>query len=123
MSSTFERYGGFGTVSKIVMTFYEKVLDSEIAGHHFDDIDMPRLIDHQTKFISSLMGGPVSISDDRLRAVHHHLDVNGPEFDEIAHLLGEALREHGVEARDVTELLNAIEAKRAMIIRPAGASA
>lgn len=120
MSSTFEKYGGFGAVSKVVMTFYEKVLDSDVVGHHFDDIDMGRLIEHQTKFISSLMGGPVSIPDDRLRAVHHHLDINGAEFEEITHLLGEALEEHRFADEDISSLKVAIEGKRGLIVRPSG---
>jgi len=48
----FEKYGGFATVSKIVMVFYDRVLDSDIMAPFFDDVDMRRLTDHQTKFIS-----------------------------------------------------------------------
>jgi len=46
MSSLFELYGGFASVSKIVMAFYDKILDSDIAGPYFDDVDMKALIDH-----------------------------------------------------------------------------
>ena len=63
--STFQKYGGFSTVSRVVMTFYDKVLDSDVVGPFFDDIDMPRQIDHQTKFVASIMGGPDAMSDDR----------------------------------------------------------
>ncbi len=45
-ASMFERYGGFATVSKVVMAFYEKALDSDIIGDFFEDIDMALLIDH-----------------------------------------------------------------------------
>lgn len=114
--TTFERYGGFRTVSKVVMTFYEMVLDSDIVGHHFDDVDMPRLIDHQTKFISSLMGGPASISDERLRAVHAHIDITDAEFDEIVTLLSAALETHRIDAADIDALASAVEAKRALVV-------
>ena len=114
--TTFERYGGFRTVSKVVMTFYEMVLDSDIVGHHFDDVDMPRLIDHQTKFISSLMGGPASISDERLRAVHAHIDITDAEFDEIVTLLSAALEAHRIDAADIDALASAVEAKRALVV-------
>jgi hemoglobin len=44
MSKTmFERYGGFANVSKVVMAFYDKALDSDIIGHHFEDVEMRRL--------------------------------------------------------------------------------
>lgn len=114
--TTFERFGGFRTVSKVVMTFYEMVLDSDIVGHHFDDVDMPRLIDHQTKFIASLMGGPASISDERLRAVHAHLAITDAEFDEIVALLSAALEEHRMAAGDIEAMARAIEAKRALVV-------
>jgi hemoglobin len=121
MSSTFQKYGGFSSVSRIVMAFYEKVLDSDIVGHHFEDIDMPRLIDHQTKFISSLMGGPVAMEDHRLEVVHRPLAVTGAEFDEIVNLLCDAMDQQGMDEEDIHSIARAFEAKRALIVRP-GAS-
>ena len=115
--TTFEKYGGFSTVSRIVMTFYELVLDNDEVGHHFDDIDMPRLIDHQTKFISSLMGGPASIPDDRLKYVHQNLGISNQEFDVVMQLLSEALVEHGMDRNDISEVGRAVEAKRSLIVR------
>ena len=58
MTTMFERYGGFGNVSKIVMAFYDKVLDSDIAGPYFENSDVRSLIDHQTKFIPRSWAGP-----------------------------------------------------------------
>lgn len=119
--TTFEKYGGFATVSRVVMTFYELVLDSDVVGHHFDDVDMPRLIDHQTKFISSLMGGPTAMSDDRLKVVHQHLHVTDAEFDEIAVLLAAAMEQHGMDSTDVDHVVNAVAAKRSLIVSKAPA--
>ncbi|MDK3020355.1 group I truncated hemoglobin [Pseudodonghicola flavimaris] len=112
----YEKYGGFKTISRIVMTFYEMALDSDQIGDYFADVDMPRLIDHQTKFISSLMGGPASFSDDRLEAVHRALGISHADFDEMAALLSEALADHGVGATDVGLVLEAIEGKRGIIV-------
>ncbi len=58
--SMFDRYGGFATVRTIVSSFYDKVLDSDRLSRFFVDIDMRALVDHQTKFVASLMGGPAS---------------------------------------------------------------
>lgn len=117
MSTTFEKYGGFKTVSRIVMAFYEKVLDSDIVGHHFDDVDMPRQIDHQTKFVSSIMGGPAAMNDERLAHVHQKLDITPEEFDEICRLLLETMREHGVQQADAKAIGDVFEAKRGLILR------
>lgn len=114
--SLYEKYGGFKSVSRIVMAFYDKVLDSDQIGDYFEDIDMPRLIDHQTKFISSLFGGPVSYSDERLKRAHANLDLTHEDFDEVGRLLSETLAEHGIEPVDISALMSEIEARRTSIV-------
>ena len=54
----FERYGGFARVSRVVSSFYERVLESPSLAPYFAGIDMRRQIDHQTKFIASIRAGP-----------------------------------------------------------------
>ena len=115
MSTTFQKYGGFSTVSRVVMTFYEMVLDSDVVGHHFDNVDMPRLMDHQTKFVSALMGGPAAMSDDRLAQVHRRLDISAAEFDEVVRLLCDAMDTHGMADEDIQSVARAFEAKRPLI--------
>ncbi len=117
MSSTFQKYGGFSTVSRVVMSFYELVLDSDLVGHHFEDVDMPRLMDHQTKFVSALMGGPAAMGDDRLAHVHRDLKISDEEFDEIVQLLADAMREHGMDASDIDQVAGIFLAKRGLIVR------
>ncbi len=117
MSATlFEKYGGFKTVSRIIMTFYEMVLDSDEIGDFFVDVDMPRQIDHQTKFVASLLGGPTSISDERLEIVHRNLDISHAHFDEVGRLLRLALSEHGMTDPDIDETMVQVESKRSIIV-------
>lgn len=117
MSSTFQKYGGFSTVSRVVMTFYEMVLDSDVVGHHFEDVDMPRLMDHQTKFVSALMGGPAAMSDEHLAHVHHRLQITQEEFDEVVHLLTEAMQQHGMESDDIGAVTRSFREKRGLILK------
>ncbi|WP_035898774.1 group 1 truncated hemoglobin [Labrenzia sp. DG1229] len=112
----FDKYGGFKSVSRVVMAFYDKILDSDQVGDYFDDIDMPKLIDHQTKFISSLLGGPVSYSDERLRRAHASLDLTHEDFDEVSRLLGETLAEHDFSPQDIDTVISEIEARRTCIL-------
>ena len=114
--SLFQKYGGFARVSRVVMTFYDKVLDSEQIGEFFDDIDMGRLVDHQTKFIASMLGGPASYTNERLQQLHAHIGISDSDFDEMAKLLGEALDEHGFEPMDCKAVLQDIEARRRFIV-------
>ncbi|SHE70985.1 hemoglobin [Ruegeria intermedia] len=116
VQTIYEKYGGFKTISRIVMSFYEMALESDEIGDYFEDIDMPRLIDHQTKFVSSLVGGPASFSDDRIEAVHRHLGISHSDFDAMAALFGQALTMHGMSDEDVEAALAAIEGKRGIIV-------
>ena len=118
MSSTmFDRYGGFASVSKIVMAFYDKVLDSDIVGFYFENTDMKALIDHQTKFISSLMGGPASYSNDVLRRVHEGLDIERRAFDEVVTLLVETLEDFEIDPDDIDEIRQAMESRESLIVQ------
>jgi hemoglobin len=107
-----------GSVNKLVMDFYDRLLDSDEIGRYFDDIEMPRLIDHQTKFIAMLLGGPVSYSDDQLGNAHKSLGITTTHFEEMKQLLQETLDDHGFEPEDAQSVLNEIEARRPTIVSP-----
>lgn len=116
--SMFERYGGFARVSKVVMAFYDSVLDSDRLWAYFENVDMRRLIDHQTKFIASTMGGPVAFTDERLREVHAHLGIDRGDFDEMTRILAATLEEFGFAPDDVATVIREIEAKAPLIVVP-----
>lgn len=114
--SLYEKYGGFSTVSKIVMTLYDKLLDDDDVGPFFDDVDMPRLIDHQTKFVSSLMGGPASFTDKHIENAHKHLTIHDAHFNRLKELIDETLTEFSVEDEDIQTVLAAFEQRRSLLI-------
>ena len=117
MSRTlYEKYGGFGSVSRVVMAFYDRLLDSDEVGPFFDNVDLKRLIDHQTKFVAHLLGGPADYSGERLQQLHAHLDINGAHFDEMKRILDETLAEHGFEDADRAAVMAEIEARRGQIV-------
>lgn len=99
--SIFERYGGFANVSRAVMSFYDRVLESPVTGPYFASTDMRRLIDHQTKFFAQLMGGPASYTNEHLERVHARLGITEAAFLESAMLLRETLEDMGFEDEDV----------------------
>ena len=115
-SSLFEKYGGFASISKIVFAFYDKAIDSDVIGPYFEDIDMRRLVDHQTKFIASVMGGPASFTDDALRNVHADLEIGREAFEEMAYLLRETLEEFGIQPADVDTVMNEIERRAHLVV-------
>lgn len=112
----YEKYGGFSTVSRIVMRLYDKLLDDDDVGPFFDDVDMPSLIDHQTKFVSSLMGGPASFSDTHIANAHRGLQIHDAHFDRLKELVQETLDEFSIEQTDTDTVLGAFEARRDLLV-------
>lgn len=117
----FERYGGFAAVSRIVLDFYDRMLDSDVVGPYFDGVDMRRLIDHQTKFMATVMGGPASYTNETLRQVHAHLAIQRPALDEMIRILAETLEDAGFEAADVDAVVAEIESRAPWILERGGA--
>lgn len=114
--SLFEKYGGFSSVSKVVLAFYDKLLDSDEIGPFFDDVDMSRIVDHQTKFVASLLGGPASYSDKQIQQLHSHLEIANHHFDELETILKSTLEVHGFESEDIDSVIAAFESKRSLIV-------
>lgn len=113
----FTRYGGFAAVSRVVLDFYERVLDSDDVADYFEDVDMARLVDHQTKFFATLLGGPASYSDDRLQQIHAPLDIDDKAFDAMSRLLSETLADHGFQPEHVAEVVRDFERRRSLVVR------
>ena len=112
----YEKYGGFAAVSRIVLDFYERALDSDRIGDYFEDVDMPKLVDHQTKFVSSLLGGPASYSDDQLRQIHLHLRIDDDDYSEMIEVFSDTLVDNGMSREDTAKVVNEFEARRAHIV-------
>ena len=114
--SLFDKYGGFSTVSKIVLTLYNKLLDDDDVGPFFDDVDLPSIIDHQTKFVASLMGGPASFSDEHIERAHQHLTICPHHFDRLEALITEVLTEFDVAPEDIDTIVGEFEARRSLLV-------
>ncbi|MFW6027513.1 MAG: group I truncated hemoglobin [bacterium] len=112
----FERCGGFASVRKIVSEFYDKLLDSETLSPYFANTNMRMLIDHQTQFISMVMGGPGTISDDVLRRVHAPLNISREHFAEMADLLTETLEDFDLDSADVRHVEQEILRREPLVV-------
>ena len=113
----FEKYGGLRTLRAVIIDFYDRVLDSDVVGHFFEDVDIAKLIDHQTKFFTAILGGPAEFADQRLANAHRHLKVTHIHFDEITRILADTLADAGFAKSDLNITLSAVEARRSLIVR------
>ena len=113
----FDRYGGFRKISRIVISFYEKMTTSPITRKYFENVNMKRLIDHQTKFISSMMGGPASYTNEHLERVHAHLGITEEAFTEASDLLTETLEDHDFEDADISAVEDEVMSRKNHIVK------
>lgn len=114
--SLFDKYGGFASVSKVVFAFYEKAIESDVIGPYFENSDMRALVDHQTKFISSVMGGPASYSDEALQRVHASHGIDRASFEEMSRLLRETLVEFELAREDIDTVMHEIDSRVDIIV-------
>ena len=112
----FERYGGFSTVSRIVSDFYGRVRESDMLSPYFEHVDMHLQIDHQTKFIATLMGGPASYTDEHIRRVHAQHQISQEAFAEGCAVLRETLEDHGMDESDIGSVMAAFSAHRDQVV-------
>lgn len=114
--SIFERYGGFANVSRVVTSFYEKIISSSVTSPYFSNTDMKRLIDHQTKFIASMMGGPASYTNDHLERVHAELGITETAFLEAVDMLKETLEDFNFADDDIVQVETEVMSRKNYIV-------
>jgi len=107
-SNLYDKYGGFETFSTVVSNFYQKILDSEELAPYFDNVNMERLMSHQTNFISTALGGPDNYTGIDLKRAHAPYKITIPHFQEVAELLEESLDEAGVEQDDISTIISLV---------------
>jgi hemoglobin len=115
--SVYERYGGFSHVSRIVLDFYNRIMEDDDLGPFFDEVDMGRIVDHQTKFIAMLLGGPAHYNDEQIRRMHDHLAISDAHFDRLKALLAEALLDHGLAEGDVAHVVAEFDRRRNLVVK------
>ena len=62
------------------------------------------------------MGGPASYTDDMLRQLHAHLDINDAAFDEMASVFKATLEEAGMDEDDIAVVVRGITDRRPFIV-------
>lgn len=117
MSKTiYDRYGGFSEFRKIISDFYDRILDSDSLQKYFEHVDMRRLIDHQTKFIAYITGGPASFSDEQLARAHKSLGISQADFAEMNDILEDTLIDHDIEPEDVAYVMGEVSKRASLIV-------
>ena len=114
-TNIYDKYG-FTAINNIVHDFYGRVLQSDITAPYFVGIDMQRVINHQTQFLCSLVGGPVQYQGHELERMHNKLAITDDAFDEIVDLLDETLEDHDLTDGERTLIIDLINQHRDQIV-------
>lgn len=118
LDSLFQKYGGFETVSKLVHEFYKKVMADENLKPYFKNVELEGLMEHQTKFLSQVLGGPNEYKGRELFEAHKNLGITDKAFGLVAEYLEETLDEAGVEDADVEVIMNIVASVKDKIVIP-----
>ena len=106
----YEKYGGFATIHSIVQNFYDDVLAEDSLRPYFDRVNMTFLLNHQTEFLSQVLGGPFQFTGKTLREAHQHLYIKKSDFELVAQLLRENLEDFEFEKEDIETVMELIAA-------------
>lgn len=112
----YDKYGGFPTVSALVVRFYDRVVASPSLAPYFAQADMPQLIDHQTQFLCMVLGGPNNYQGRGLRTAHARMNITEGAFAEVAGHLKDTLEEGGVAAEDVAAILGVVASAKSDVL-------
>nr|WP_269756719.1 group 1 truncated hemoglobin [Amycolatopsis aidingensis] len=116
-SDLYQRLGRHAGTAAIVDDFYRRVLADADLQHYFAGVSMPIQRRHMTAFLITAVGRPETYRGRDLSSAHRGLAVTGSDFEGIAELLGQSLREHEVAEEDVTTVLDRIAALRPQIVQ------
>lgn len=118
----FDRIGGYSTINRVVVAFFDKVPDSMQLAPYFENSDTQTLIRHQTEFLGAIMGGPVRFSNKDLENVHRFLDITDSAFDEMVSLMVEAFYDLHFDQADVDFIEDELLRRRRFIVgrKPVG---
>lgn len=112
----FERFGGMPRVSRLVLEFYDRVVESERLKPFFAHADMRRLVEHQAKFIAFLMGGPTRYSDSELRIIHSHLGIDDAAFEEMIGLFAVTLEQSQIDPAEAARIVADLRSRRSYVV-------
>lgn len=104
MQSLLDKYGLLKT-TRVIQGLYDDVLADPRLGHHFDDVSIAELAQHQTVFLNMVLGGDQSYNRKDLARAHRRLGLDHAEFEAMIGHLEQRLRRHGFEAEDIAHIV------------------
>jgi len=112
----YDRVGGDKSMNIAVDLFYRKVLEDDLVGHYFEDVDMESQRLKQKSFLSMAFGGPYRYSKLDLREAHKPLiekfGMTDGHFDRVASIFRDTLEELNISVKEMQGVMEIIESTR-----------
>ncbi len=114
--SLYEQLGGAESIAAVVDDFYGRVLADDALKAVFAGVDVGRLRQHQTRFLSFALGGPNQNSGRGMRAAHTGLGITLAQFAAVAGHLSASLAACGVPAPLIDQVIGHVARLQADIV-------
>ena len=102
----YDRIGGDQAMDIAVDLFHRKLLEDDLVGRFFDDVDMAAQRLKQKSFLAMAFGGPHQYSGVELVS---KMGLEARHFDRISAILKETLEELKIGAAEIEEVMQVIE--------------
>jgi hemoglobin len=82
-TSLYETLGGQAVIEAVVDDFYKRILHDERISHYFSHLEMEKQREHQTAFISQVVGGPQQYTGRSMHEAHSRLKLTKADFNAV----------------------------------------
>jgi truncated hemoglobin YjbI/predicted pyridoxine 5'-phosphate oxidase superfamily flavin-nucleotide-binding protein len=114
------RIGGDKAMDVVVDLFYRKVLEDDLVGKFFEDVDLERQRLKQKNFLCMAFGGPYEFAGIDLRKAHSRLvtelGLTDAHFDRVLQLFKETAEELKVSQKEIDSMMQILESARESIL-------
>ena len=114
--SLYERVGGDPAMEMAVDVFYRKVLDDDLVGRFFEDVDMDAQRLKQKSFLAMAFGGPYQYTGKDMREVHRRLveqlGLTDAHFDRVVAHFKSTVHELRVPGQEIESMCEILESFR-----------
>ena len=107
--------GGQPTITAVIESFYQRVLEDKALSRFFTSTDMAHLRTGQNMFISMLLGGRMVHTGEGIREAHERaraIGLTDSDFDAFLKHFRASLDEVGVSPERAVKVMKLLEAKR-----------
>jgi len=116
----YKRIGGDKAMEAATDIFYRKVLQDELVGRFFEDVDMERQRLKQKSFLTMAFGGPYQYSGLDLREGHKRLiekyGLSDQHFNRVCEIFKETVTELNIPPDQIEEMMSILESTRDAVL-------